>query len=351
MSEWPATLGGGNTNPSPVAVDFGQGEGEATIRRGYLSDLERKDRQAKNLPDPAFDDLLNRLQIAGGYIGRDMEDGAHETRDNANAENFRYLPSFHHQESSGVVPDRFRAGKESLSVVRNVTVRDSKRTKARSKDDDYKRRVSISPSTLAVPADRSPAGLVLPHRHLRVEEDVSGIGTRGNFYSKIENGNSSAGAPGIFSSPNSEPGRRGFYGGPFDGGLSPVIASGGGIRPASPREGGNFDITLSYEGTRVQHQVSENMAVEQLTGEAAKIFRLNAPEVVLLLYGMIPRTLPRGGRISDSPRVVPGSTILVFYVIVPRNPQGINQYHHNKVVGGTIQPEHNSRQPLLGRRF
>ncbi len=49
-----------------------------------------------------------------------------------------------YQQSSGVVPDRFRAGRESLSVTRNVTVRDSKRPKARSQDHEYKRRFSSS---------------------------------------------------------------------------------------------------------------------------------------------------------------------------------------------------------------
>jgi hypothetical protein len=47
--------------------------------------------------------------------------------------------------SSGVVPERFRAGRESLSVIRNVTIRESKRPKARLQDHDY-RRSSISPS-------------------------------------------------------------------------------------------------------------------------------------------------------------------------------------------------------------
>jgi hypothetical protein len=93
-------------------------------------------------------DWFNRMEIAGDYLGAEEGKKNHETRENTNAGNFRYLPSSPHQESSGVVPERFRAGRESLSVVRNVTVRDSKRTKARVKDDDYKRRVSISPSTL-----------------------------------------------------------------------------------------------------------------------------------------------------------------------------------------------------------
>ena len=51
-------------------------------------------------------------------------------------------------EDSGSVPERFRQGRESLSVIRNVTIRESKRPKARSSDQEYQRRCSISPSTL-----------------------------------------------------------------------------------------------------------------------------------------------------------------------------------------------------------
>jgi hypothetical protein len=160
------TQGGGNANPSPETVDFGQGEGETGVRRTHLSDLERKDREAKNLPEPSFDNLLNRLQIAGDHFGREEEDGAYETRDNAYAGNFHYLPSSHYQESSGIVPDRFHADRESLSVIQNITIRDSKRTKTRTKDDDYKRRVSISSTSGMLTASRSPAGSALPYHHM-----------------------------------------------------------------------------------------------------------------------------------------------------------------------------------------
>jgi hypothetical protein len=49
-------------------------------------------------------------------------------------------------ESSSIVPERFHQGREFLSVTRNVTVRESKRPKARSQDQDYQRRSSMSPS-------------------------------------------------------------------------------------------------------------------------------------------------------------------------------------------------------------
>ncbi len=51
-----------------------------------------------------------------------------------------------------VVPERFRAGRESSSVIRNVTnIRDSKRPKARAQDHDYQRRSSISSSLRRMP--------------------------------------------------------------------------------------------------------------------------------------------------------------------------------------------------------
>jgi hypothetical protein len=317
------TSGGGNANPSPVAVDFGQGEGETSVRREHLADLERKDRQAKNLPDPSFDDLLNSLQIAGRHIGRGMEDGAHETRGNTNAGNFHYLPSSHYQESPGIVPDRFHVGRESLSVVQNITMRDSKRTKARAKDDDYKRRVSISSRIGAHATNRSPSESIQPFQRARQ-------GPRSSM----------AAGSGIFPSPDPAHGGVGFQHGSsvrhkehsrhlFEEGPSPVFPPGGGrrnfnsvVEGVSPPDAGKFDITLSYEGNRVHHQVAEHMPVAQLSAEAAAIFQINAPEVILLLYGIIPRTLPRDGRISDPPRIVPGSTVLVFFVTAPGHGPG-----------------------------
>ncbi len=48
----------------------------------------------------------------------------------------------------GRVPERFHQGRESLSVIRNVTIRESKRPKARSSDRDYQRKCSASSSVL-----------------------------------------------------------------------------------------------------------------------------------------------------------------------------------------------------------
>jgi hypothetical protein len=160
-------------NPSPVTVGFGQEDGWRGMRRSQSAELERKDRQAQNLPDPAFDNLLNRLQWE--YIGREENEETHASRDNALAGTFRYLPSTHIQESSGGVPEKFQPGRESLSVVRNITIRDSKRTKSRTKDDDYKRRVSISSSIGTLAPDRRAVGTTLPYHQQRLGQSISAL--------------------------------------------------------------------------------------------------------------------------------------------------------------------------------
>jgi hypothetical protein len=85
---------------------------------------------------------------------------------------------------------------------------------------------------------------------------------------------------------------------------------------------GCFDITLIHEGNRIRHRVTQHMPVMQLTDEAAALFRLNPPDVVLLLFGIYPRTLPRENRLSDPPRVEPGGTVMVFNIINHARQQG-----------------------------
>ena len=62
---------------------------------------------------------------------------------------------------SWVVPDRFHQGRESLSVKRNITKRESRRPKTRSSDQDYQRRYSMSPQTM-----KHSLGLQFPVHHL-----------------------------------------------------------------------------------------------------------------------------------------------------------------------------------------
>jgi hypothetical protein len=63
------------------------------------------------------------------------------TREGLGRDEERVIPSY----STNDIPLRFHAGRESLSVKKNITVRDLKRPKERSQDKDYKQRYSISP--------------------------------------------------------------------------------------------------------------------------------------------------------------------------------------------------------------
>jgi hypothetical protein len=89
------------------------------------------------LPDPAFNELLHRMKMAGDNFGNKERGGNYDANAN-DAGISHYLSSSQTQVSPAELPERFRAGRESSSVVRNVTVRDSKRTKVRTRDDDYK---------------------------------------------------------------------------------------------------------------------------------------------------------------------------------------------------------------------
>ena len=129
------------------------------------------------------DSVMDKLHFAEDfYLGEYPDEigsrGVFGTKASIAAGGPHYFPSSPplqssspYQQSSGVVPDRFRAGRESLSVIRNVTVRDSKRPKARSQDHDYKRRFSSSvlrpnlqdhdtPVALPVGGGSSPTAIV-----------------------------------------------------------------------------------------------------------------------------------------------------------------------------------------------
>ncbi len=207
--------------------------------------------------------------------------------------------------SPAVVPDRFRAGRESLSVIRNITVRESKRPKARTHDHDYKRRSSISPSLRVMPAGR------YSHDPPRGEGNFP---HPSNFSSGItQEGVSMHGPDG--KNGTSSPSRHDISNANISGVLHP-----GSLTNRSPRFGeqalepDEFDINLTYEGNLHRHRVSQHMSVTQLVEEAAHLFQLIPGELVLMLFGLIPHTLIRGNRISDPPRVGPGSMVLIFRI-------------------------------------
>ena len=254
------------------------------------------------------------------------------------------------QTGPGVVPERFHAGRESLSVTRNVTIRESKRPKARSQDRDYKRRSSISDQipdlnqgfggssggeTQAQHKSFHGQGFSShenvqsyhpPHHlnssHHRVNH-VMTLDTDQGF-SNGDRRVADCTFP-LSSRGNGEDDRtRQTQGGryPVPGGhkLSDDGAGGGnspsGIRVRGGQTPGTGDyvINLTYEGHLTRHQVNQHMLVEELATEAANTYHLNGIDLVLMLFGMNPQTLLRQNRLSDPPRVGPGATVLVFCI-------------------------------------
>jgi hypothetical protein len=197
-----------------------------------------------------------------------------------------------------------------------VTVRESKRPKAQTQDDEYKRRSSVSPSMHPIsalyptrespkrdelgneprgdtPTTRSGQG-TLPQRLPPDPEEKGGFGESRGIGSDNGGGNS----------PGSNAGRDV---------LSTLIghAASAGNLPGGVDE---FDINLIYEGASRRHRFFQHMLVDQLAHEASGIFRLIADELVMVLFGMLPQTLLRANRISDPPRVGLGATVMIFSI-------------------------------------
>jgi hypothetical protein len=186
------------------------------------------------------------------------------------------------------VPERFRQGRESLSVIRNITVRESKRPKARSSDQDYKRRCSISPGTL------------------------------GPLVSNQRSGDNPGNSMGNYSSPHD--GVNGYEEGvgaprtPKPSGTGPKLPSHHSGERTTNSGGGTYEINLSFEGQLARHEVTPTMRVSQLREDAADIYNLIQQHLVLVLFGMNPHTLVVQNRLCDPPMVGPGATVLIFNV-------------------------------------
>ena len=318
--------------PSRAVNHFGLSVGENGERQSSQVGVDQTSETGNFLPDPAFDELLHRMNVAGNNLGDEERGENHDGIEDADAGHFRYLSSSQTQVSPATLPDRFRAGRESLSVVRNVTIRDSKRLKPRSRDDEYKRRVSISPSAIPFLAQPSPGGPNGQSQYLGLEQGnvgsvnprnypspTTGVGKVGTSY-EYKGGNEYVSTGGDWARIRKDysPGRGWGNNNPGIPHSMPPFTSG------TPSPGaGSFEITLIYEGNRIGHQVTQHMPVMQLVEEAGALFRLHPSAVVLLLFGMHPRTLPRENRLSDPPRVEHGATVLVFNVIPNAMQQGI----------------------------
>ena len=85
-----------------------------------------------------------------------------------------------------------------------------------------------------------------------------------------------------------------------------------------------FEILLSYGGSTVNRRVWDEMPIAQLMAEAGSIFGLDSTELILVLSSSPPMTLQRGGSIMGPPRVCPGSNVIVLQVHAPRSAPGIS---------------------------
>ncbi len=177
-----------------------------------------------------------------------------------------------------------RLGKDG---VQNITQRDSKRPKERTRDQVYKKRFSMGSS---VPCYGSPQEIRLPV---------------GNRPWPREAG---------FSSPSPQPVMV------FNYGLAPSPGSPRGppmgptrvaVPPGPPRDP-SYVIHLIFEGAVVACRVRSSMLIAQLAVEAGQIFGLDPEHVILMLFSAAPTSLPKDGCLSGPPVVGPGSRVMVF---------------------------------------
>jgi hypothetical protein len=284
-----------------VSVENEQGQGEIM----GLRDLNEAGDQARV---PSYEEIGhgNPLPTYFGRSSRDLSGAGvnHETEPGYPAGDFRYFSSPRLQEhAEDDIPERFRPGRESLSVRQNITVRGSKRSKTRSLDQEYQRRVSFTPTAAyQVFGFTHNPGPIRNGSPAANESRVSQGNHRGNLGDGItreQHTPSFAGhrgvTPNILDTATLRNGDRSF--------LS--------RQPISPDQGG-FMINLTFEGNLVRHPVTEHMGVIVVIGAAAAIYNLDAGNIVLVLFGMNPQSLIRGNRLSDPPQVGPNATILVF---------------------------------------
>jgi hypothetical protein len=166
----------------------------------------------------------------------------------------------------------------------NITQRDTKRPKERSRDKAYKNRFSLDSTGSGPPF----AGFATTRAKVQ-----DGVGR-----------NDSAETPRSIGPPRQN----------WEDGYAPPpsVVSARAVASATPSE--NFEIYLTYSGTTVVHQVWHEMLISQLMSEAGSIFGLDSTEMILVLFSWQPTPLQRGGNIMGPPRVTPGSKVIVFHV-------------------------------------
>jgi hypothetical protein len=114
----------------------------------------------------------------------------------------------------------------------------------------------------------------------------------------------------------------------------------------------DFEIFLTHSGNTVIHRVWNEMPISQLTSEAGSIFGLDSTEMLLVLFSSQPVSLQKGRSIMGPPRVTPGSNVMVFYVHssgctnVPYAPPTRTATH-----GGGFQPPYHSDLPVMSTKL
>ena len=259
----------GNEGKTGQTVGVSQG-------KGLMSSLESPVRVEEKgnvfSSDPSSFPLSRPV---AGYAARNAEPDCH--------------PYFYHPPTAPVGSAGRGAG-ESVSIrvggqsVHNITQRDAKRPKERSRDKAYKQRFSMV-----------SAGDMAEHRPSFAFQAKPG-GLHGN----VDHGTT--------------PEPSGFIPGSEQRSSQVQLATGGQSPPTGP-----FVIYLTYAGARVAHRVWDSMGISQLIDEAGLVFGIDPSEVTLMLFSMTPTSLHRGAKISGPPRVTAGSTVMVFQLPIARS--------------------------------
>jgi hypothetical protein len=197
-----------------------------------------------------------------------------------------------HEESSGgeCYADGNFSVRRSIGSIQNVTKRESKRSKDRPVDREYRR--SSFPNSLVLPyvSPRSSVSTPAPDgageyawqaqgSHRSVERNVNASGGRGNQP-----------APNRFPS---------------------------GLDTSTDPDTEVFIIHLSFQGNSCPRKVWRAMPVSQVVLEASALFDLDPATIVLVLFGMHPVTLDKSRTLDGPPPVPPQSTVMVFQVFAP----------------------------------
>jgi hypothetical protein len=256
--------------------------GERELGRGYLQ------------PVPPFSNVYNGDRNLDGCYSRVFPQHPFQpTAEHSPAGTVVFREQdFPRQNASVQIGSTYKGFNEDLSSRLgrndggNVTQRDTKRPKERSRDKAYKARFSLV-STVG-----------------RGEPLLAGFTTMcGNGQGGMQK-NSGAETP-LSPGPPRQSWETGY--------VAPPSMVGVRAR-ASATPSADFEIFLTHSGTTVIHRVWNEMPIAQLMAEAGSIFGLDSSEMILVLFSSQPISLQRERSIMGPPRVTPGSNVMVFNV-------------------------------------